>query len=116
VSTDPQTPDAPLDVVRTALASQMDSSRKALYKLRRGAVIFPRVSLLPAVITALIVWMEGGELAVVLGIIATSMLLVGAVVYLIVSRGLERAIRRSVGQLTELSETDRRVLLDEWLS
>jgi hypothetical protein len=116
VSTVPEAPDSALDVVRKALSSQMISSRKALYKLRRGAVIFPRASLLPAVITSLIVWFDGGELAVVLGIIATSMLLVGAVVYLMVSRGLERAIRRSVNRLTDLSETERMLLLKEWLS
>ncbi len=104
-----------LEHVMDSLSEQMASSQKVLQKLRHGASLYPRLSIMPAILAILCVWFELGVWAIVLSIAATSALLVGALTYTLVERRLVRAIRKAVHELDALTEQDRESLLSTWL-
>jgi len=98
-----------------SLSDQMTASRQVLHKLRRGISLFPRLSIFPACLTVVSAFFDLGEWAVILGITATTALLIGAFANTLVERRLVHSIRGSVSSLHELSEQERSDLLEEWL-
>jgi hypothetical protein len=105
-----------LEHVREVLGKQIVRSRKALYKMRRGARIFPRCAFIPGIITSILVVVQSAYVPVLLGLTATAVLLAGGVMYHVGTRTLERAIRQSVESLDSLESDDRERLLAEWLA
>ena len=102
--------------VLTSISEQMTASRKVLHKLRGGVSLFPRLSVLPALLTVLCAWLDLGVWAVVLGIAATSALLIGTFSYAMVERRMVGAIKGAVASLDALSADERDKLLADWLS
>jgi hypothetical protein len=105
-----------LEHVREALHKQMDRSRRALYKMRRGARMFPRCALIPGAITAILMAVQSAYLPILLGLTATAVLLAGGVMYYVGARTLEKAIFKSVESIDSLEDGDRQQLLAEWLA
>jgi hypothetical protein len=105
-----------LEHVYATIGDSIARSKGALFKMRRGARMFPRAAVIPALVTIGLIVGKAPYFPVLLGLTATSVLLVGGLMYFVGVRSIEKGIMRAVAGLQDLHPSERKELLRTWLA